>query len=177
MKRVRRWQTMPHHGPSFNVINIFETRHYVFLHAFSRHNLPHPLKSCQTMPHWGTSSEFQLGEGRFKTRHYVILLHVFLRHTFLLPFEIRYTCLTEALVCHRTCSVFQLFQRREQGYAVKISANDALAGFLKSIFSPLKYGTCASVTTFISKKCSWQCTQFHWMCGWPNFGIIDTKLM
>ena len=54
-----------------------------------------PLGWCQTMPHWGTSSEFQRGEGRFKTRHYVIL-HVFLRHTFLLPVEIRYTCLTEA---------------------------------------------------------------------------------
>ena len=51
------------------------------------------------MPHWGTSSEFQRGEGRFKTRHYVIL-HVFLRHTFLLPVEIRNSCLTEARVCH-----------------------------------------------------------------------------
>ena len=40
------------------------------------------------------------GEGRFKTRHYVIL-HVFLRHTFLLPVEIRNSCLTEARVCHR----------------------------------------------------------------------------
>ena len=47
------------------------------------------------MPHWGRSSEFKRGEGRFKTRHYVIL-HEFLRHTFLLPVEIRYTCLTEA---------------------------------------------------------------------------------
>ena len=33
------------------------------------------------------------GSDRFKTRHYVIL-HVFLRHTFLLPVEIGYTCLT-----------------------------------------------------------------------------------
>ena len=49
------------------------------------------------MPHWGTSSEFQRGEGRFKTRHYVIL-HVFLRHTFLRPVEIKNSCLSEALV-------------------------------------------------------------------------------
>ena len=47
------------------------------------------------MPHWGTSSEFQRGEDRFKTRHYVIL-HVYLRHIFLLPVETRYTCLTKA---------------------------------------------------------------------------------
>ena len=35
------------------------------------------------MPHWGTSSEFQRGDFKFKTRHYFIL-HVFLRHTLLI---------------------------------------------------------------------------------------------
>ena len=41
------------------------------------------------------SSEFQRGDDIFKTRHYAIF-HAFLRHIFLLPVEIRYTCLTEA---------------------------------------------------------------------------------
>ena len=63
--------------------------------AIDRQLLEGDLRSCQTMPHWGTSSEFQRGEIRFKTRHYVIL-HVFLRYTILLPVEIRYTYLTEA---------------------------------------------------------------------------------
>ena len=74
---------------------------YLFIYLFIftlDSNVQNASRSCQTMPHWRLSSEFQRGENRFKTRHYVTL-RVFLRHTFLLPVEIRYTCLTEACVC------------------------------------------------------------------------------
>ena len=96
------------------------------------------LRSCQTMPHWGTSSDFQRGEGRFKTRHYVIL-HVFLRHTYL-PFEIRYTCLTEArrlsqpLSCRQTMppgpeARVSDFKGEKGYYDVKCMENDVAVGY------------------------------------------------
>ena len=140
---------MPHWGTSseFQRGDVrFKTRHYfisrVFyvipffspLHLGTRASMRHvvchhlavctdeALRLCQTMPHWGTSSEFQRGEGRFKTRHYVIL-HVFLRHTFLLPVEIRNSCLTEARVCHHlywgTSSEFQRGENRENQFKTR----------------------------------------------------------
>ena len=48
------------------------------------------------------SSEFQLGKNELKTRHYVIL-HAFLRQTFLLPAEIWYSGARASLrhvICH-----------------------------------------------------------------------------
>ena len=48
----------------------------------------------------GTSSEFQRGPDRFKTRQYVIF-NTFLCCNLLLPFEIRYTCAPpRRVVCH-----------------------------------------------------------------------------
>ena len=67
------------------------------------------------MPHWGTSSEFQRGEGRIKTPHDVIF-HVFLRHTFLLPVEIRNSCLSEARVCHHLMTAILTMNTTDHGH-------------------------------------------------------------